>query len=92
MLKVYDHIIVACKKEDMEKATAGLVELIDSLNFDYEDEALRLLELYRYCLKNLKEDGFEQVTNILGELRKTWIQALNNPQGQNLTEREDKEL
>lgn len=83
MIKVYDYVIGACNRKDRDKATTGLVQLIDSLNFDYTDEALGLLNLYRYCLKNLKEDGFDKVVDIMNQLKESWIEALNNPQEQN---------
>jgi len=82
MIKIYDHIIIACRKRDKDKASAGLVELINSLNFDYEP-ALQLLNLYRFCLNNLKDDGFDTVADILNDLKETWTEALNN-QGLNL--------
>lgn len=77
MLKVYNYTILACKKKDRDKASDGLVELINSLNFDYEEPAVGLLGLYRYCLSNLNEEGFNQVADILNDLKGTWTEALN---------------
>jgi len=78
MLKAYDYIILACKKRDRDRAADGLIELINSLNFDYEEPAIGLLDLYRYCLNNLGKEGFDHVADILGELKETWAEALNN--------------
>ena len=78
MLKTYDYTIIACKKKDRDKAADGLVELISSLNLEYEEQASGLLSLYRYCLNNLRAEGFDQVADILNELKETWGEALNN--------------
>ncbi len=40
IIKVYDFIIIQCKKGDSDKASKGLVELISSLNFQHEEVAL----------------------------------------------------
>ena len=77
VLKVYDFVIVNCKKKDIVKASKGLVELISALNFDYDEMALGLFRLYQYCLDKIKQNEFDEALHILEGLRDAWLQALN---------------
>lgn len=76
LLKVYDFTIVNCKKNDLTKASKGLVELISALNFDYEETCLGLFRLYQYCMDKIKVGDFDEAVEILQRLRDSWAEAL----------------
>jgi flagellar secretion chaperone FliS len=74
---LYDQAIKGCKLSDSELATKALIELIDSLNFNYADMASRLFRLYEFCLESVRKKQFDHPTKILSELRETWITAIS---------------
>ncbi len=76
LIKVYDFIILNCKKRDLEKSTKGLVELISALNFDYQEVSLGLFRLYQYCLDNIKQNKFDEAIVILEGLRDSWAATM----------------
>lgn len=80
LIKAYDAGIAACNRKDESKTSTVLVELIDSLNFDYADIANSLFRLYEYCLREVKRGNFEVTIKILKELRDTWVQVQDNVQ------------
>src|SRR3990172_9583160 len=59
LIKAYDAGITACNRRDESKASAVLVELIDSLNFDYAEIANSLFRLYDYCMREIKRGNFD---------------------------------
>ncbi len=75
LIKVYDFVIVQCKKGDMDKASKGLVELISSLNFEYAEVSLGLFRLYQYCMDLVRQSKFDEAIEILHSLRNSWIEA-----------------
>lgn len=75
LLKVYDFTILNCKKNDVTKASKGLVELISALNFDYEEISLGLFRLYQYCMDKIKKGEFDEVVSILQNLRESWVSS-----------------
>lgn len=76
LLKVYDFTILNCKKNDLAKASKGLVELISALNFDYAEMCLGLFRLYQYCMDRIKVGEFDEATEILQDLRDSWSETL----------------
>ncbi len=78
MLKVYDIAIAACGRKDIAKSKAAIIELIDSLNFEYAEIATGLFRLYNYCLDLLRAEKFDEAKYILSELRATWAIAIAN--------------
>jgi len=82
LIKAYDAGIAACNRKDEAKSSAVLVELIDSLNFDYAEIANSLFRLYEYCIREVKRGNFETTLKILKELRETWIQVQDNVQSE----------
>ncbi|MCH7783654.1 flagellar protein FliS [candidate division KSB1 bacterium] len=76
LLKVYDFTILNCKKNDVTKASKGLVELISALNFDYAEMCLGLFRLYQYCMDRIKVGEFDEATEILQGLRESWAKTL----------------
>jgi len=79
ILKLYDYIIVNCKRRSLDKVNAGLTQLIAALNFDYREIALGFFRLYRYCQDQARKENFEEVERIVAELRTTWAEAFRLP-------------
>jgi flagellin-specific chaperone FliS len=77
ILKMYDLFIVSCKKKDMQKMSKVLIELMGSLNFDYEETATRLYRLYEYCQRCIFQKKFDEALYIIQELRSAWAKAFS---------------
>ena len=80
LIKAYDAGIAACNRREESKASAVLVELIDSLNFDYAEIADSLFRLYDFCMREIKRGNFDVTLKVLKELRETWVQVQDNVQ------------
>ncbi|MDN3513510.1 MAG: flagellar protein FliS [Candidatus Brocadia sp.] len=80
LIKAYDAGIAACNRKDEAKTSTVLVELIDSLNFDYAEISNSLFRLYEYCMREVKRGNFDTTLKILKELRDTWIQVQDSVQ------------
>jgi flagellin-specific chaperone FliS len=77
VLLLYDHVIKCLKKSDMEGASRGIVELMGSLDLDYEEVSGRLFSLYEYCLDLVKNKEYEQAHKVLTEMRHMWATAIS---------------
>ena len=77
ILKMYDLFIVSCKKNDSTKMNRILIELMSSLNFDYEETAVRLYRLYEFCQRCIFQRNYQQALHIIMELRSSWAKAFN---------------
>jgi flagellin-specific chaperone FliS len=75
ILKIYDFILLHMKKQNYKKANAGLIELIASLNFDYQEQALGFFRLYTYCQQLIRQEKWDEAIHIIRELRDTWAKA-----------------
>ena len=75
ILKLYDFVIMNCKRKDMDKVNAGLTQLIASLNFEYKEVSLGFFRLYRFCQDRARKGDFKSVLDVIGELRTAWAQA-----------------
>jgi flagellin-specific chaperone FliS len=75
ILLLYDLALTSCNKKDSAKLSRILAELIDSLDFTYEEVANGFFGLYEYCLNLLREKKFDAVANIIKELRDAWATA-----------------
>ncbi len=75
LLQLYDHAIAGAIRQDHKQVNAALVELIGSLNFDYEEIAVGLFRLYDWCMRRARAKDWEEVLGILRELRTAWAQA-----------------
>lgn len=76
ILLLYDHVIKCLKNSDMRGASKGLVELMSSLDLDYQEISARLFSLYEYCLDLVKKNEFEQALRIISEMRHMWATAI----------------
>lgn len=76
LVKMYDLAVVALMSGDGKRGIRVLSTLIDSLDFEYQEIAIGLFRLYRYCIEEINEGEYEVPTRILRELRETWAEAL----------------
>ena len=76
IIKVYDYIIVQCKKGEITKASKGIVELISALNFEHEEVSLGFFRLYQYTMDKIKQSEFDEAIEILQGLRNSWAKTL----------------
>jgi flagellin-specific chaperone FliS len=77
ILKMYDLFAVSCKRKDIQKMSRVLIELMGSLNFEYEETSTRLYRLYEYCQRCIFQQKFDEALHIIQELRDTWAKAFN---------------
>jgi len=75
ILKMYDLFIVSCKRKDVSKMSKVLIELMGSLNFEYEETSTRLYRLYEYCQRCIFQKKFDEALHIIQELRDAWANA-----------------
>jgi flagellin-specific chaperone FliS len=88
VLLLYDHVIKCMKTSDMRGASKGIVELMSSLDLDYQEISGRLFSLYEYCLDLVKKDRFEEAAKIMLDMRQMWAVAIQQmaPQATTSTE------
>lgn len=79
LLAAYDMAIASCAREDDVTAAHCLAELINALNFAYDEVATGLFRLYRYCLDLVKTQRWQEAAAILRHLRQTWAEAAGEP-------------
>ena len=77
ILKMYDLFIVSNKRGDISKMSRVLIELMGSLNFEYEETATRLYRLYEYCQRLIFQKKLDEALKIIQELRGAWATAFN---------------
>ena len=79
--KLYDLGILACINNDRVKLRKILIELISSLNFEEGGEiAIRLSQIYEYCMRESVAGDLEQIAEMLSDLRETWKESMAAPQ------------
>ena len=91
VLLLYDHVIRCLAREDMRGASKGLVELMGSLDLDYQEVSGRLFSLYEYCLDLVKKSEYEQASKILTEMRQMWAIAIGRVADRGEDVQQDKE-
>lgn len=64
ILKLYDYVIVNCKRRDEAKVKAGITQLIAALNFDYKEVALGFFKIYRYCQDRARKGKFDRGSRV----------------------------
>lgn len=77
ILKMYDLFIVSCKRQDTNKMSKVLIELMGALNFEYEETSTRLYRLYEYCQRLIFRKKYDEALAIIQELRQAWAKAFN---------------
>jgi flagellin-specific chaperone FliS len=78
ILLLYDHVIRCLKAQDMHRASKGIVELMSSLDVDYQEISGRLFSLYEYCLDLVKKGDYDRACRIFTEMRQMWAAAVAN--------------
>ena len=76
VLLLYDHVIKCMRASDMSGASKGIVELMSSLDLDYQEVSGRLFSLYEYCLDLVKKQKYEEATKIMLDMRQMWAVAI----------------
>lgn len=78
---IYDAAIASCTKRDIERATAAIGILINSLNFDenekVEDMSSKFHVYYDHILYLVREKRFDEARDNLKEVRDAWVKAMN---------------
>lgn len=69
---LYDIGIKSCQTEDRNMAANAVIELMNALNFDYENVAMSYYRLYRYALDQIHRNNFKDATLVLREMREMW--------------------
>jgi flagellin-specific chaperone FliS len=77
ILKMYDLFIVSTKRNDVQKMSKVLIELMGALNFDYEETSTRLYRLYEYCQRCVFQKKHDEALYIIKEMRDAWAKAYN---------------
>jgi flagellin-specific chaperone FliS len=91
ILLLYDHVLRCLNNRDVRGASKGLVELMGSLDLDYQDVSGRLFSLYEYCLDLVKSGDYEQASKIIGEMRQMWATAVGRMANHAQQAQEDRE-
>lgn len=73
---IYDVILAACRRKDQDRALRGLTGLVSSLNFEYKDIAVPMYQLYQYCLESVRKREFNEVEELIGDLKAAWAEAM----------------
>jgi len=76
VLLLYDHVIKCMRSSDMGGSSKGIVELMSSLDLDYQEISGRLFSLYEYCLDLVKKGRFEEAAKIMLDMRQMWAVAM----------------
>lgn len=76
ILIAYEVALTACGHRDAGRARRAITELIAALNFDYEEIAVPLFQLYEYCLNAVGSGSFHEASKVLRQLKEAWETAL----------------
>jgi len=77
ILKLYDLVILSCKKNDKKMSIRALNELIVALNFDHKEMSVGFYRLYDYSKRCVFAGKFHDAEVVITELRGAWAQAFN---------------
>lgn len=67
--------IAGCRARNRRQVARVLVDLIGTLDFDYEEAATRLFEVYDDCLRRVRRRQFEVPERILESLHAVFAAA-----------------
>jgi flagellin-specific chaperone FliS len=76
ILAVYDVAIRSCEERNMRRAGEAIVELMNGLDFTYQEIAGNLLVLYDYIYRRVREGAFDEAKRDLLDLREAWVKAV----------------
>jgi hypothetical protein len=66
---LYDRAISGCRHQDEWLAGSAILELIATLNFEYEEAAAGLFRIYDRCLADIRSGHFDEPMEMLLALR-----------------------
>jgi len=66
---LYDRAIAGCRHGDEWLAGGAMLELIATLNFEYEGAAAGLFRVYDRCLGDIRSGRFDEPIEVLQALR-----------------------
>ena len=72
ILMLYALGMKSCQSQDSQKAVKVLTELIASLNFEYNDVAGSLFELYRYALDEVHKRNYDNAYVVFEGMHDMW--------------------
>ncbi len=75
ILKTYDVFLAAARRRDATRMNLALVQLMEALNFEAGEIALRLYRLYEYCQRCVWERRYEEAATLIQGLRDAWAEA-----------------
>ena len=76
LLMTYDAALIGCGQHNLTRTINALNLLRDSLDFSYDQEiALGFFKLYQYCADLARKGEFDDVADILRELREARAQV-----------------
>ena len=73
---LYDAAIAACGRDDLQKSSRAVRELISALNFEYKDIAVTFFQVYRYINNLISQRRFEEARQMLTDLKSSWATAM----------------
>lgn len=76
VLATYDVAIRACRENNVKLAGEAVSELMSGLDFTYEDVAGKLVVMYDWIYRQIKEGKLEDAARFLSELREVWTTIL----------------
>ena len=79
---IYYAAIASCAKRDIEKSTAAIGLLINSLKFDDNNKDVHnmssnFIKYYGYIMDLVRKKRFDEARNNLKEIRDSWVKAMN---------------
>lgn len=77
ILQLYEMGIENCRNKNIEKVQEVILALIQSLDFKYE-LAESFHAIYELILELIGNEDYEQINDILNELRNVWNDAVVN--------------
>jgi flagellin-specific chaperone FliS len=76
VLATYDVAIRACRENNIKLAGEAVTELMSGLDFTYEEVAGRLVVMYDWIYRQIKEGKLEDAARFLSELREAWAKIM----------------
>lgn len=73
---LYDAGVVACKRQQKDKALQVVQELINSLRYDHKEVAMNFYRTYRAIMELISHDKYDRAATLLSEIRDTWVTAM----------------
>jgi flagellin-specific chaperone FliS len=76
ILMLYELGMKSCQAKDDQKAVKVLTELIAALNFDYQEVAQSMFELYHYALNEVHKRNFANAFEVFEGMHDIWASAV----------------